>query len=128
MGNGTIVYVDSVNASGNVEAKITQNGNIIYLGRVKAGRNVTADAVSGNIYYGSDVDAGRSVIIHTGSGSITYMGRVTAGKDLPEQIRMGYDKIAYYDRYGLIGYGKAGGPVPVRNAKPSEIKIANVHN
>ena len=127
MGNGTIVYADSVSAGGSVEAKITQNGDIIYLGVVKAGRDVIADAASGNILYGSDVNAGRSVIAHTGSGSITYMGNVTAGKDLPEQIRKGYGKIAYYDRYGLVGYGKVDGSVPVRDAKPSDIKVTDIH-
>lgn len=123
MGNGVIVYADSVSAGGNVEAKVTQNGDIIYLGIVNAGRNVIADTVMGNIYYGSDVNAGRSVIARTGSGTITYMGKVTAGKDLPEQIRNGYGKIAYYDRYGLVGYSNSFENVPVRNAQPGEIEV-----
>ena len=126
MGNGNIIYADSVSAGMNVEAKITEDGNIIYLGRVSAGHNVIADAVKGNIYYGSDVDAGRSVIAHTGDGTIAYMGMVTAGKDLPEQVRKGYGKIAYYDRYGLVGYSNSLDVAPVRNAKPAEIKITNV--
>ena len=126
MGTGMIVYADSVDAGGNVEAKVTQNGDIAYLGIVKALQNVIAESVSGDILYGSDVAAGRSVIVHTGSGSITYLGTVTAGKDLPEQLRNGYGKVAYYDRYGLIGYDKVGGAAPVRDAKPSEIHIASV--
>lgn len=126
MGTGMIVYADSVDAGGNVEAKVTQNGDIAYLGIVKALQNVIAESVSGDILYGSDVAAGRSVIVHTGSGSITYLGTVTAGKDLPEQLRNGYGKVAYYDRYGLIGYDKVGGAMPVRDAKPSEIHIASV--
>jgi hypothetical protein len=69
------------------------------------------------------VDAGRSVIAHTGDGTIAYMGMVTAGKDLPEQVRKGYGKIAYYDRYGLVGYSNSLDVAPVRNAKPAEIKI-----
>ena len=126
MRTGSIIYVDSVNANGNVEAKITQNGNIIYLGTVKADRNVIADTVAGDIIYGRDVVAGRSVISHTGSGTIAYMGKVTVGKDLPEQLRKGYGKIAYFNRYGLVGYDKAGSFVPVRNASPSEIKVTDV--
>ena len=126
MRTGSIIYVDSVNANGNVEAKITQNGNIIYLGTVKADRNVIADTVAGDIIYGRDVVAGRSVISHTGSGTIAYMGKVTVGKDLPEQLRKGYGKIAYFNRYGLVGYEKAGSFVPVRNASPSEIKVTDV--
>ena len=123
IGNGNIIYADSVSAGSNVEAKITEDGNIIYLGRVSAGRNVIADAVKGNIYYGSAVEAGRSVIARTGSGTVSYMGSVTAGKDLPEQVRKGYGKIAYYDRYGLVGYSNSLDVAPVRNAKPAEIKI-----
>ncbi len=123
IGNGNIIYADSVSAGSNVEAKITEDGNIIYLGRVSAGRNVIADAVEGNIYYGSAVEAGRSVIARTGSGTVTYMGPVTAGKDLPEQVRKGYGIIAYYDRYGLVGYSNSLDVAPVRNAKPAEIKI-----
>ena len=123
IGNGNIIYADSVSAGSNVEAKITEDGNIIYLGRVSAGRNVIADAVKGNIYYGSAVEAGRSVIARTGSGTVSYMGPVTAGKDLPEQVRKGYGKIAYYDRYGLVGYSNSLDVAPVRNAKPAEIKI-----
>ena len=126
MRTGSIIYVDSVNANGNVEAKITQDGNIIYLGTVKADRNVIADTVAGDIIYGRDVVAGRSVISHTGSGTIAYMGKVTVGKDLPEQLRKGYGKIAYFNRYGLVGYDKAGSFVPVRNASPSEIKVTDV--
>ncbi len=128
MRNGNIVYANSVEAGGNVEA-LVERGDIIYLGRVKAGRNVIANTSIGDILYGSDVTAGRSVITRTGSGSITYMGRVTAGKDLPEQLRNGYGKVAYYDRYGLIGYEKADGTtVTVRNAKPEEIKFAGVRH
>ena len=123
MGNGIIIYADSVSAGGNVEAKITENGLILYLGKVNAGRNVIADAASGDILYGSAVEAGRSVIARTGSGTVSYMGTVTAGKDLPEQIRKGYGKIAYYDRYGLVGYSNSFDVTPVRNAKPAEIKI-----
>ena len=126
MRNGNIVYANSVEAGGNVEA-LVERGDIIYLGKVKAGNNVIANTSIGDILYGSDVTAGRSVITRTGSGSITYMGRVTAGKDLPEQLRNGYGKVAYYDRYGLIGYEKADGTtVTVRNAKPDEIKFAGV--
>ncbi|MBQ5345359.1 MAG: hypothetical protein J6F33_09220, partial [Acidaminococcaceae bacterium] len=123
MGNGIIIYADSVSAGGNVEAKITENGLILYLGKVNAGRNVIADAASGDILYGSAVEAGRSVIARTGSGTVSYMGPVTAGKDLPEQVRKGYGKIAYYDRYGLVGYSNSLDVAPVRNAKPAEIKI-----
>ena len=123
MGNGNIVYADSVSAGGNVEAKITEQGDIIYLGRVDAGRNVIADTAIGDIIYGSDVNAGRSIIARTGSGIVAYMGKVTAGKDLPEQVRSGYGKIAYYDRYGLVGYSNSFEDVPVRNAKPGEIKV-----
>ena len=126
MGNGIIVYGDFVKAGDNVEAKITENGNIIYLGRVEAGRDVIADAVRGNIYYGSDVNAGRSVIARTGDGAIAYMGMVTAGKDLPEQVRKGYGKVAYYDRYGLVGYSNSLDTAPVRNAKPGEIKVDRI--
>jgi len=123
MGNGTIAYADFVNAGGNVEAKITQRGDIMYLGIVRAGGDVIADTAIGNILYGSDVEAGRSIIARTGSGSIAYLGSVTAGKDLPEQIRKGYGKIAYYDRYGLVGYSNSLGAAPVRNATGDEIKI-----
>ncbi len=123
MGNGTIAYADFVNAGGNLEAKITQRGDIMYLGIVRAGGDVIADTAIGNILYGSDVEAGRSIIARTGSGSIAYLGSVTAGKDLPEQIRKGYGKIAYYDRYGLVGYSNSLGAAPVRNATGDEIKI-----
>ena len=123
MGTGNIVYADSVSAGENVEAKIAQKGDIIYLGIVNAGRNVIADTVMGNIYYGSDVNAGHSVSAHTGLGTIAYMGKVIAGKDLPEQIRDGYGKIAYYDRYGLVGYSDAFDvAAPVRNASAEEIE------
>lgn len=71
---------------------------------------------------------GRSVISRTGSGTIAYMGKVTVGKDLPEQLRKGYGKIAYFNRYGLIGYDKAGVLVPVRNAKSSEIRVTGVQH
>ena len=123
VGNGIILYADSVSAGGNVEAKITVDGLILYLGKVHAGRNVIADAAAGDILYGNDVEAGRSIISHTGSGIIAYMGKVTAGKDLPEQIRNGYGKIAYYDRYGLVGYSNSFDVTPVRNAQPGEIKV-----
>ena len=126
LGTGVILYNGSVDAGRNVEARITGNGTIVYLQPVKAGCDVIANAAAGDILYGGAVNAGRSVIAKTGSGSITYMDKVTAGKDLPEQIRAGHEKVAYYDRYGLIGYGKVGGPAPVRNAKPSEIRIENV--
>ena len=48
---------------------------------------------------------------------------MTAGKDLPEQIRNGYGKIAYFDRFGLIGYNNSFVVMPVRNAAPNEIEI-----
>ena len=68
--------------------------------------------------------AGRSIIARTGSGSVAFMGRVTAGKDLPEQIRKGYGKIAYYDRFGLVGYSNSFDVVPVRNAATDEIEFS----
>ena len=63
------------------------------------------------------------MIAHTGYGFVSYMGDVTAGKDLPEQIRMGYGKIAYYDRYDLVGYSNSMKIAPVRNARPDELEI-----
>ena len=63
------------------------------------------------------------MIAHTGYGVISYMGDVTAGKDLTEQIRMGYGKIAYYDRYGLVGYSNSLEIAPVQNARPDEIVV-----
>lgn len=78
--------------------------------------------------FGLKNDIPKGIVLSViGSGSITFLGSVTAGKDLPEQLRKGYGKVAYYDRYGLIGYEKADGTtVNVRNAKPEEIKVAGV--
>jgi len=123
IGTGDIVYSEAVSAGRNVEAYITEAGNIIYLSSVTAGRDVIARTAAGHILYGGSVDAGRSVIAASGEGSVSYMGRVSAGKDLPEQIRSGKGKIAYYDRYGLIGYSNSSDIVPVRNAKPEEVSI-----
>ena len=121
--SGIILYDGSVHAGGNIEATVTGEGSITYIKPVKAGRNVVADVNIGDILYNGDVMAGRSVISRTGSGSIAYMGKVTAGKDLPEQIRNGYGKIAYFDRFGLIGYNNSFAAMPVRNAAPNEIEI-----
>ncbi len=123
MGKGSIVYTDTVNAGGDVEAKITRGGDILYAGAVMAGRNVIAYTEEGDIIYGSNVTAGRSISASTGSGKVAYMGDVKAGKDLPEQIRLGYGKIAYFDRFGLVGFGNDLIAAPVRNAKPVEISV-----
>ena len=121
--SGIILYDGSVSAGRNIEATVTGEGSITYIKPVKAGRNVIANVNIGDIWYNDDVTAGRSVISKTGSGSIAYMGKVTAGKDLPEQIRYGYGKIAYFDRYGLVGYSNSFAVAPVRNATANEIEI-----
>lgn len=122
MDTGIIQYYGSVNAGGNVEANITGTGVVSYMQPVNAGRNVIADVNQGNILYNDDLMAGRSIIAHTGAGSVAFMGKVTAGKDLPEQIRYGYGKIAYYDRYGLVGYSNFPDIVPVRNENADGIE------
>ena len=122
MDTGIIQYYGSVNAGGNVEANITGTGVVSYMQPVNAGRNVIADVNQGNILYNDDLMAGRSIIAHTGAGSVAFMGKVTAGKDLPEQIRYGYGKIAYYDRYGLVGYSNFPDIVPIRNENADGIE------
>ncbi|MBQ9572745.1 MAG: leukotoxin LktA family filamentous adhesin [Acidaminococcaceae bacterium] len=123
MGTGIIQYDGSVNSGRDVEARITGAGLISYMQPVNAGRNIIADVNLGSILYNDDIMAGRSIIARTGAGSVTFMGRVTAGKDLPEQIRNGYGKIAYYDRYGLVGYSNSFDVAPVRNAAADDIEI-----
>ena len=126
MESGVITYNGTVLANQDITATITDAGSVMYMKPVKAGRDVIADVNLGNILYNSDVTAGRNVIGRTGAGSVAYMGRVTAGKDLPEQIRYGYGKIAYYDRYGLVGYSNTFSVVPVRNATTDEIETDEI--
>jgi hypothetical protein len=126
MQSGVVAYNGTVLANRDIAATITESGNVSYLKAVKAGRDVTADVKLGNILYSDNVTAGRNVIGKTGAGSVAYMGRVTAGKDLPEQIRFGYGKIAYYDRFGLVGYSNSFDVVPVRNATTDEIETDEI--
>ena len=122
-GTGSILYAGSVRAGNNVEAGIAQRGDILYIGKVEAGNDVIARTAVGDIFYFGSVEAGHNVVSSTGKGRIGYLGSVMAGKDLPEQIRSGQGKIAYYDRYGLIGYSDALNVVPVRNATQDELDI-----
>ena len=126
MESGVITYNGTVLANQDITATITDAGSVMYMKPVKAGRDVIADVNLGNILYNSDVTAGRNVIGRTGAGSVAYMGRVTAGKDLPEQIRYGYGKIAYFDRFGLVGYSNSFDVVPVRNATTDVIETDEI--
>ena len=124
VGTGSVMYGGTVTAGGDVVAEILQRGDILYMGNVKAGRDVIARTAAGDILYMGNVDAGRNVISSTGQGRIGYLGSVMAGKDLPEQVTSGLGKIAYYDRYGLVGYGDTLlGAAPVRNATEDELDV-----
>ena len=117
---GLIVYGDSVSAGNNVEAHISGEGNVFYLDRVEAGKDIIARLGAGDILYGGDLNAGGRVSTLTGNGT------VSAGKDLEDDIKADEGRVVYYERHDLIRDGKKSGSAASsgKNAKADQIKVA----
>ena len=140
---GSITYWNTIKAGRDVIAD-TNAGNILFNSGVMAGRDVIIHTGEGDVTFNGKVTAGRDLPdqVRYNWGKTWYysdgayeevdddyptgfgmgLDAVYANKDLSDRFRSGDEKIAYYDRYGLIGFAGFFMARPFRNADAGEIE------
>ena len=144
---GDIAYGKALKAGRDIIIDTKKGGDILFEGNVAAGRDFIFHTGKGWVTYNGRVTAGRNLPdqIRENWGKRWYYSDYPSGggdeednkpgdddndfkmigllsKDLPEQICSGYEKIVYFDRYGLFWNDNSVVVSPFLNANDYEVE------